>query len=78
MIRPLSAILAAVALLGATPTFAPGASLGIVLMHGKWGKTSNVEQLKRAFERQGDPVETPEMPWSGRRLYDAPYAEALR
>ena len=32
MIRPQSAILAAAALLDATPTFASGASLGIVLM----------------------------------------------
>ena len=47
-------------------------------MHRKWGKTSNVDQPKHAFERQGYLVRTPEMPWSGRRFYDAPYPEALR
>ena len=45
--------------------------VGIVVMHGKWGSPDgHTMNFAQAMTRAGYMVETPEMPWSGRRLYD--------
>ena len=51
---------------------------GVVLMHGKWGgaNTPLLALLRRQLASVCQ-VEMPEMPWSGRRLYDEPYEQAL-
>ncbi len=64
-------------------TFVPAASaarlthgdIGLILMHGKWGRTPG--PLAPYFEREGYRVSSPEMPWSGRRLYDVEYGAGL-
>ncbi len=46
--------------------------VGIVVMHGKWDRPyGQISDFSRAMERAGLLVETPEMPWAGRRSYDA-------
>ena len=46
--------------------------MGVVVMHGKWGNPKgSVASFASAMEHAGFVVESPEMPWSGRRLYDA-------
>src|SRR5690242_13411699 len=52
------------------------ADVGVVVMHGKWGSTKLVQPLSDALAREGFIVSTPEMPWSGRRLYDRTVADA--
>lgn len=75
--------LAAVLLLGSgalfpAPLSADNATIGVVLMHGKWGSPSrNIDGLAGALEAKGFLVATPEMPWSGRRLYDKSADEAM-
>lgn len=54
-------------------------TVGVVLMHGKWGGPQrNIVGLAQALEREGMVVSTPEMPWSGSREYDADQATALK
>ncbi len=51
---------------------------GIVLLHGKGGTpTSMIEGLISSLRKEGALVETPEMPWSARRMYDATYEQAM-
>lgn len=51
--------------------------IGIVIMHGKGGSPAGlVSGLARNLEGQGYLVANIEMPWSGRRNYDAPVARA--
>ncbi|MFN7196534.1 MAG: alpha/beta fold hydrolase [Hylemonella sp.] len=45
--------------------------VGIVVMHGKWGNPTTVSSFANRMERAGHRVENIEMPWSGRRSYDA-------
>lgn len=53
--------------------------IGIVLMHGKGGApTKHVGSLASALAGKGMRVANLEMPWSGRRDYDATTAEADR
>jgi pimeloyl-ACP methyl ester carboxylesterase len=56
------------------------ATTGVVLMHGKWGSAGDpvTRPLADALQGAGFLVDQPEMPWSGRRLYDEPWDEALR
>lgn len=49
--------------------------IALILMHGKWGRPPG--PLARYFEREGYVVVSPEMPWSGRRLYEIPYRAGL-
>ena len=49
--------------------------IGLILMHGKWGRAPG--PLAPYFEREGYRVVSPEMPWSGRRYYDVPYRVGL-
>lgn len=58
--------------LGGLNALAAQAEIGIVVIHGKWGNPSGpVASFASAMERAGFLVVSPEMPWSGRRLYDA-------
>lgn len=51
---------------------APSPKIGIVIMHGKGGSPArHVSGLASALEKNGYLVANLEMPWSGRRDYDA-------
>lgn len=51
---------------------------GVVLLHGKGGSpTSGIEGLTESLRKEGALVEAPELPWSGRRIYDATYDQAM-
>lgn len=53
-------------------------SLGVVLMHGKWGSPDKfITGLARKMESAGFLVERPDMPWSRTRNYDGDYAQAM-
>lgn len=54
------------------------ADVGVVLLHGKWGAPQSLQPLARDLEAQGYLVVTPEMAWSGQRMYDIDYAAALQ
>jgi pimeloyl-ACP methyl ester carboxylesterase len=43
---------------------------GIVLLHGKRREPSDLTPLAQSLRREGFTVETPEAPWSAKRLYD--------
>jgi alpha-beta hydrolase superfamily lysophospholipase len=46
-------------------------TVGVVILHGKWGSPGKLNtNLADKLEREGFLVATPEMPWSGTRLYD--------
>jgi esterase/lipase len=73
----LARLLMLAALLGlVTPALAQ--TIGIVLMHGKTGSPSTViDRLAMALQGAGYMVDTPEMCWSGRRIYDRPFLDCL-
>lgn len=55
----------------------PPARIGIVIMHGKGGSpASHVSDLAASLQEKGYLVANLEMPWSGRRSYDASVAVA--
>ncbi|HEY7167984.1 MAG TPA: alpha/beta hydrolase [Candidatus Binatia bacterium] len=58
--------------------FAASSETGIVLLHGKWGSPKGLAPLERELESRGYLVSNPEMPWSGRRMYDVDYPAALK
>jgi len=49
--------------------------IGIVSIHGKWGRPPG--PLASYLDRSGYRVTSPNMPWSGSRLYDADYDAAI-
>jgi triacylglycerol esterase/lipase EstA (alpha/beta hydrolase family) len=52
--------------------------VGVVLMHGKGGSPDkHVAGLANALRQQGVLVANLDMPWSGRREYDADVASAV-
>jgi dienelactone hydrolase len=52
--------------------------IGVVLMHGKWGRPDRgIDGLARTLEGKGMLVATPAMPWGSARNYDADYPAAL-
>ena len=55
----------------------PGEKIGIVLMHGKGGTTSYVDDLGDSLKKLGIIVKTPLMPWSKGRIYDKGYEESM-
>ena len=58
--------------------FAGNEDVGVVLLHGKWAKsTSGLAPLARELESRGFKVTTPLMPWSDGREYDVDYPTAL-
>lgn len=53
-------------------------TIGIVLMHGKTGSPNTIiDQLATALRNAGYLVDTPEMCWSRRRIYDRPFLDCL-
>jgi pimeloyl-ACP methyl ester carboxylesterase len=53
-------------------------TIGVVLMHGKWGNPGGTMlPLARKLGQEGFLVSSPEMPWSGARLYDKGVDEAM-
>jgi len=72
---------AVVAFLGlALVSNAPAAneSIGVVVMHGKWGSPSGwTLNLVKALEHEGVLVANLEMPWSDRRMYDKGVDDAM-
>jgi len=57
---------------------ADNGSVGIVLMHGKWGSPDkNIGTLASTLEGKGFLVSAPEMPWSRPRSYDKSADDAL-
>jgi pimeloyl-ACP methyl ester carboxylesterase len=74
-ILPVSLILA-VFLGVVAPAFAQ--TIGIVLLHGKTGSPDTViNQLAIALQGAGYLIDTPEMCWSRRRIYDRPFLDCL-
>jgi len=56
-----------------------GGTIGVVVLHGKDSKPPHrgVAAFASQLSSEGFLVETPEMPWSGRRGYDADYEQAM-
>ena len=53
--------------------------IGVVMLHGKWGRPSSMTQsVVHAIEWEDWSVVQPTLPWSEDRLYDAAYSEALK
>lgn len=48
----------------------------VVMLHGKWGNPQYVQYFARKLDPPCD-YKSLEMPWSQRRGYDAPYAQAI-
>jgi len=51
--------------------------IGVVLLHGKTGTPAAFTTLAGTLDETGYPVETPEMCWSARRIYDRPFDDCL-
>jgi esterase/lipase len=70
---------AAAAVLGMTAAASPASAqqIGVVLMHGKTGSPYQLESLAAALRGAGYIVETPEMCWSYRRIYDRSLLDCL-
>ncbi|KJV34370.1 hypothetical protein VI06_00655 [Aquitalea magnusonii] len=79
MLRLLRLLLLPLLLLSASAlAVGPGPVVGVVLMHGKGGSPDkHVTVLANALRQQGVLVANLEMPWSGRREYDADVASAV-
>lgn len=74
----MSLLFAMAAVLAVPLAVADNGSVGIVLMHGKWGSPDkSIVSLASALEGKGFLVSTPEMPWSRRRSYDKSADDAL-
>lgn len=72
---PLAALLL---LFGLAPPLAAADEIGLVLMHGKLGAPSKTfDTLASQLESGGILVDTPEMPWSKSREYNASYEQAM-
>ena len=52
--------------------------IGIVLLHGKTGMPSQFTVLAADLQDLGFPVETPEMCWSARRIYDRSFTDCMK
>lgn len=80
--HPIVLFLAVVVLLVAfsTARAAPldGKGIGVVLMHGKGGRTGLIDGLAAAIRAAGAKVATPLMPWSRDRIYDRTHEEAMK
>jgi pimeloyl-ACP methyl ester carboxylesterase len=78
--RALSTFLVVAALAIAAPAWAfDPPSTGVVVIHGKWGRPGdpNIAPLAAALQKAGFIVDQPEMPWSGARLYDRSFDQAM-
>ena len=52
-------------------------TIGVVMMHGKHGTPSQLQQLAATVANAGFLVERPEMCWSATRIYDQTYLECF-
>ena len=52
-------------------------TIGIVMMHGKHGTPTQLQQLAETVSNAGFLVERPEMCWSAARIYDRTYLECF-
>jgi len=77
ILQPLRIAAMVLLLCGLTLTALAAETLGVVVLHGKESQPAFMEQVTTSFSRSGFLVETPEMPWSRRRLYDASFEQAL-
>ena len=69
----MSAILLALVLaFGAAAPAAAFQRVGLVLLHGKTGSPAQFAGMANMLDETGYGVETPEMCWSARRIYDKP------
>jgi pimeloyl-ACP methyl ester carboxylesterase len=77
MRRAVSLLVLALACACAAPEPPPaadpgGPTIGVVVLHGKWGTPyGQTLRFTRAMQREGFLTDSPEMPWSGQRSYDA-------
>ncbi len=62
--------------LAAQPAFA-FQRVGLVLLHGKTGSPVQFAEMANTLQETGYGVETPEMCWSARRIYDRPLTECF-
>ena len=72
--------LCAILVFGALPASAAG-PIGVVLLHGKTGMPGAMGKLAAALGAAGYAVETPEMCWSKKRIFDKTldgFGEAFR
>jgi len=63
-------------LLGVAPAGAAN-TIGVVLLHGKTGMPSQLAKLSAALTVAGYAVETPEMCWSKKRIFDKAFPACL-
>jgi esterase/lipase len=56
---------------------AHGETVGIVMMHGKHGTPSQLQQLAETVSNAGFLAERPEMCWSAARIYDRTYLDCF-
>jgi esterase/lipase len=78
IMRRILAVLLMLVVLPGLVTPALAQTIGIVLMHGKTGSPSTVvDGLAIALQGAGYVVDTPEMCWSQRRIYDRPFLDCL-
>ena len=54
-----------------------GETVGIVMMHGKHGTPTQLQQLAETVSNAGFLAERPEMCWSAARIYDRTYLECF-
>jgi len=52
-------------------------TIGVVMMHGKHGTPSQLQQIAGSIAEAGFAVERPEMCWSAARIYDRTYLECF-
>src|SRR5262249_19658920 len=52
-------------------------TVGVVMMHGKHGTPSQLQQIADTIAEAGFAVERPEMCWSAARIYDRTYLECF-
>ena len=68
--------LCALFLFSALPAFA-GGPIGIVLLHGKTGMPGQMTHLASSLSAAGYLIETPEMCWSKKRIFDKSLSDCL-
>jgi len=68
--------LSAMFLLAGLPAFAAG-QIGIVLLHGKTGMPGAMSNLAGSLTAAGYIVDTPEMCWSKKRIFDKSFSDCL-
>jgi esterase/lipase len=69
-------VLSAIFLLASLPAFAAG-QIGVVLLHGKTGMPGAMSNLAGALSAAGYLVDTPEMCWSKKRIFDKSFSDCL-